>query len=68
MKVTVMGIIQSLKNIGLWLGTYSMLDIKAQPDKFLYALLIYILVTVPTDLYLLNKAEEKGAEAETEET
>ena len=51
----------ALKNLGLWLGTTFMLvDIQANPTAFVYALLIYGLVSIPTDLYMLNKAHENG--------
>lgn len=59
MKVTTLGVIQAVKNVGLWLGTtYTLVDIEANPMAFLYAFIIYICVSVPSDLYLLNKAHE----------
>ena len=50
-----------LKNLGLWLSsTYVLADIQANPTAFLYAFLLYLLITIPSDLYLLNKAHESG--------
>jgi len=61
MQVTALGVIMALKNLGLWLGSMFLLaDIQANPLAFLYALLIYALVSIPSDLYMLNKAHENG--------
>lgn len=60
MKITTLGIIQALKNIGLFLATYTISGIQADPKSFLFAFLIYVLLSVPSDLYLLNKAHERG--------
>jgi len=66
MKITTLGIIQALKNLGLWLGTYTFLGIQADFQKFLFALLIYGCVSVPSDLYLLNKAHEDAKKKPSE--
>jgi len=58
MKITVLGVIQALKNLGMFFMAYQVADVKADPAVFLYALGIYALVSIPTDLYLLNKAHE----------
>lgn len=50
--------IQALKNLGMFFVAYRVADIKADPITFFYALGIYALVSVPSDLYLLNKAHE----------
>lgn len=60
MKVTGLGVIQALKNIGLFLATYTFAGIQAEPEQFLFAFLIYALVSIPADIYLLNKAHEQG--------
>ena len=60
MKITTLGVIQTFKNLGLWLATYTIAGIKAQPEQFLFAFIIYALVSIPTDLYLLNKAHESS--------
>ena len=57
LKITRLGVITALKNIGLFVGTYTFLGVQAEPLKFLWALLVYTLISVPSDLYLLNKAE-----------
>ena len=66
MKVTTLGIIQAMKNLGVWLATWTIAGIEAEPEVFFYALGIYVLVTVPTDMYILNKAHEQG-HTDTEE-
>lgn len=48
----------ALKNFGFWLGTYTVGVIKADPIAFLYAMLIYGVVNIPADIYMLNKAHE----------
>jgi len=58
MKITTLGVIQALKNIGVFLGTYYVADIKADPVKFIFAFIIYACISIPSDLYLLNKAHE----------
>jgi len=60
MKITTLGIIQAFKNLGLFLATYVIADIQANPTKFLFALIIYACISIPSDLYLLNKAHEGG--------
>lgn len=58
MKVTTLGVIQALKNVGIWLATYTVAGIKADPQTFIFAFAIYALITIPSDLYMLNKAHE----------
>ena len=58
MKIAILGIIQALKNLGMFFAAYQLADIRADPVAFLFALGIYALVSVPSDLYLLNKAHE----------
>jgi len=61
MQLTKIGVIMALKNLGLWLGSMFVLaDIQANPLMFLYALLVYALVSIPSDLYMMNKAHESG--------
>jgi len=64
LKITVLGVIQALKNLGLFFMSYQIAEVKAAPGVFLYALVIYALISVPTDLYLLNKAHEDAKETE----
>jgi hypothetical protein len=54
MHITVKGLILALKNIGAWLASYTVVGIKADPAQFCFSLLIFVLVTTPADLYLLN--------------
>lgn len=65
-KITLEGVIITLKNIGVWLASYTISGIKSDPQSFIFALLIYALITVPSDLYALNHitthAEEKALE------
>lgn len=61
MKVTTLGVIVALKNLAVWLSAnWMIIDIRADLTAFLYALLIYALLSVPSDLYLMNKAHEQG--------
>ena len=63
MKITQLGVILACKNVGLWLTSYTVSGIKADPQSFCLALMIYGLISVPSDLFLMNKAEEKGTNA-----
>ena len=58
MKVTTYGIVFALKNLGTWLASYTVAGIKTDPQSFVFALTIYALVSVPTDLLLLNHLSE----------
>ena len=64
MKVTTLGVIQAVKNVGLFLATYTIAGIKTNPEQFAFAFLIYVLCSVPSDLYLLNKAHEDAKKPE----
>jgi len=64
-------VIQARKNLGMFFMSYQIAEVKATPSVFLYALMIYALISVPTDLYLLNKAHEdaeRQTDKATEET
>ena len=58
MKITTLGLIQAVKNVGVFLSTFLIMDIQADPTKFIYAFIIYACISIPSDLYLLNKAHE----------
>jgi len=60
MKITRYGIILTLKNLGIWLTQYTIAGITADKPAFLYALLLYLLISVPSDLVLLNHATTKA--------
>jgi len=62
MKVTTLGIVLAAKNLGTWLATMVFTDVLNDPPKFLWMLLIYALINVPTDLLLMNHATEKALE------
>lgn len=62
MKVTTLGIILAFKNMGTWLATMSFTDVMENPAKFAWLFLIYILINVPSDLFLMNHAA-RSAEA-----
>jgi hypothetical protein len=57
-KITVYGIVFALKNLGIWLGQYTAAGIYADKPAFFYALMIYLFVSLPTDLLLLNHMSE----------
>jgi hypothetical protein len=56
MKVTSLGIILALKNLGTWLATMSFTNVREDPALFLWLFLIYVLINVPSDLFLMNHA------------
>jgi len=61
MKVTTLGIILALKNLGTWLATMSFTNIRDDPALFLWLFLIYALINVPSDLFLMNHATKTTA-------
>jgi len=67
-KITVLGVIAALKNVGLFLASYQVTGITANPMQFVYSLLIFACVSIPSDLYLLNKAHNnvKAEESQKE--
>lgn len=67
MKVTVLGIIFALKNVGSWLASYTFSGIRADPYQFAYSLFIFVLVTTPSDLVLLNHLSNNKKEKTPDE-
>ena len=65
-KITVYGLVLALKNLGIWLGQYTMAGIRMDSEAFLYALLIYVFVSIPTDLLLLNHLSNQQKEPKEE--
>ena len=59
MKVTKEGVVLALKNIGVFVASYTVADVKL--ESFWFALLIYALIAVPSDLYMLNRIQHKEA-------
>jgi len=57
-KITVYGVVLALKNLGIWLGQYTAAGISADKPAFFYAMLIYLCVSLPTDILLLNHMSE----------
>lgn len=60
MKVSMIGIILALKNLGTWLATLSFTNVRDDPALFMWLFVIYILINVPSDLYLMNHATDKA--------
>ena len=58
-KITVYGLVLTLKNLGIWLSQYTIAGINVDKPAFMYALLIYAFVSIPTDLLLLNHLSEQ---------
>ncbi|GAH25344.1 unnamed protein product [marine sediment metagenome] len=56
MKLTTLGIILALKNLGTWLATMSFTNVRDDPGLFLWLFLIYVLINVPSDLFIMNHA------------
>jgi hypothetical protein len=69
LKITLKGLVLALKNLGAWLATYTVTGIKGDYQQFLFSLLIFALITIPSDLYLMNhwNNEEKPPEENTPE-
>lgn len=59
MNITEQGLIMALKNIGVFLGTHVLTDIKGDPYTFLFQLVVFCLINVPTDLFMLNHFSDK---------
>jgi len=59
MKVTTLGIVLAAKNLGTWLATMSFTNIRNDPVLFAWLFLIYALINVPTDLFLMNHASKE---------
>lgn len=67
MEISVYGLILATKNLGIWLSQFEIAGIRADKPAFFYALLLYLLISVPSDLLLLNHATSKAEEtAKTE--
>ena len=60
MKITTLGLVLALKNLGTWLATMSFTNIREDPTLFAWLFFIYALINVPSDLLLMNHATEKA--------
>ena len=62
MKISIYGIIIALKNIGIYLGTTYPLwsSVQIDPYQFAWAFGIFLITTIPSDLYVLNHATTKS--------
>lgn len=58
-KITSLGLVLALKNLGTWLATMTLTSIREDPILFLWVFIIYALINVPTDLLLMNHASKK---------
>ena len=67
MKISTLGVILALKNLGTWLATMSFTNIREDPTLFLWLFVIYALINIPTDLYLANHLTEIGTNKAEEE-
>jgi hypothetical protein len=67
MKITKYGWIFALKNIGTWLASYTIADIRIDPSSFVYALIIFIFINVPSDLLLANHLSTESKKKAIEE-
>lgn len=54
LKITKVGIILAVKNLGMWCASWKMMQIEIEPKVFLWGLIIYAMINVPTDLYIAN--------------
>jgi hypothetical protein len=53
-KVTIRGVVLTLKNIGAFLASYQLAGIRADPTSFLFQMVIYACINIPSDLLLMN--------------
>lgn len=60
MRITLLGIILCLKNLGIWLATWKIAQVKIDIQAFLWAFGIYVLMNIPSDLYLANHFTDKA--------
>jgi len=60
MKISTLGVILALKNLGTWLATMSFTNIREDPVLFLWLFFVYVLINIPTDLFLANHLSELG--------
>ena len=60
-KITTLGVILALKNLGVYLAAHTVSGIKQDPYQFAFSLGIYALMSIPSDLYLMNHATDKAA-------
>lgn len=60
MEITMLGFIYALKNIGAWLASYTIADVKADPQAVLFNFIIFSLISIPSDLYMLNHIQNKA--------
>jgi len=58
-KITTLGLVLALKNLGTWLSTLLFTNIREDPVLFIWLFTIYALINVPSDLVLLNHASKK---------
>jgi len=69
MKITTLGIILALKNLGTWLmTTWQFPAVRADPAAFMWAFLIFALINVPSDLFLANHLVDKEVKKAKEAT
>ena len=59
LKVTGLGVVLALKNLGTWLATMSFTNVREDPAMFVWLCLIYVLINVPSDLFLMNHATKE---------
>ena len=55
-KITTLGLVLALKNLGTWMATMSLTNIREDPFLFAWLFVIYVLINVPSDLLLMNHA------------
>lgn len=59
LNVTGLGVVLAMKNLGTWLATMSFTNVREDPAMFAWLLLIYVLINVPSDLFLMNHATKE---------
>ena len=60
MKISKLGIILAMKNLGMWCASWPIMQIEIDPKRFLWGLLVFAMINVPTDLYIANHLSAKS--------
>lgn len=62
MDITKKGIILAIVRLGSWLGTFTIAGITSDYPQFFLALMVFALINIPQDLYLMNRKESEKTE------
>jgi len=61
LKITTLGVILALKNMGTWLmTTWQFEAVREDPALFIWGFLIFALINIPSDLFLANHLTDQA--------